>query len=123
MARGATIVRMDPTPALDEEYREMVRGAAGDEHLREMTERCLARVDALVSEATERAPGATALRRELHRLVGGTAAVGLPSLAASLRALEQAYRRPGAPELPSGLWDGCRAAALAARAALSRNGS
>jgi HPt (histidine-containing phosphotransfer) domain-containing protein len=120
--RRTAIDERSATPALDEAYRQVVRAAAGAEHLRQLTERCLARVDALGSEAAEHASGAPLQGRELHRVAGATAAVGLPSLAAALRALEEAYERPGSPELLSVLWDRCRAAALAVRAALSAEG-
>lgn len=110
-------------PAIDDAYRQVVRAAAGGEHLRRMTERCLVRVDALVARGTERASRAPSLRRDLHRLAGATAAVGLPSLAATLRALQQAYERPGAPGLLPGLWGECAAASLAARGALAAEAS
>jgi len=108
---------------LDIAYRQVVRSAAGDDYLRRMTETCLRAVEALGRRDAQPTAADANLGRELHRLAGGTAAVGLAALAASLRALEnscQSRLQPG--ELDS-LWQSCRASVQDCRAALSSEGS
>ena len=108
---------------LDIAYRQVVRGAAGEDYLRRMTETCLSAVEALGRRDAPAMASDADLVRELHRLAGGTAAVGLAALAASLRALEnscQSRLQPG--ELDS-LWQSCRASVQDCRAALSSEGS
>ncbi len=112
-----------PNPPLNEEFRQAVRAAAGTAYLRGMTDRCLDGVDALIPEAMSVPAGTPQLVRELHRLAGGTAAIGLPGLAGSLRALEHAYQDSCEPALLRGLWERCRASAQECRAALSSEGS
>lgn len=101
----------------------MVRTAAGSEYLQAMTARCLASVNTLASDPVGGAAGTPQLVRELHRLAGGTGAVGLPVLAASLRALEHAYQSACEPALLADLWERCRSSAQACGAALSDEGS
>lgn len=74
------------TASLDHDYRKMVSDAAGVPYLDNMTQECLQSVQALLQE--QPALG-EALRSRAHRLAGGTATVGLPAVAASLKALEK----------------------------------
>jgi HPt (histidine-containing phosphotransfer) domain-containing protein len=105
--------------AFDEEYRKTVRAAAGQGYLRAMTERCLMSVNVLASGAIVSAPSSPELVRELHRLAGGTAAIGLPALSASLRALERAYQEHSDSALIDQSWQRCRACVQACGKALS----
>ncbi len=94
------------TAVLDNEYRKMVSDAAGDAYLDTMTTECLAAVQSLLAQTL--APGED-VRARAHRLTGGTATVGLPALAASLRAIESACKTPGDPAA----WEGLQAQAQA----------
>lgn len=100
-------------------YRQEVRAAAGDEYLRAMTRQCLDAVEALVARDVAAGTGDAELVRELHRLAGGTAAVGLCALAATLRQLEALHRDGGDAARARALWDRCRADAQSCREALA----
>ena len=108
---------------LDIPYRQVVRSAAGDDYLRRMTEACLSAAEALGRRDAQPMPADAELVRELHRLAGGTAAVGLAALAASLRALERSYQARCQPGELASLWQSCRAKAQDCRAALPSEGS
>lgn len=85
------------TAVLDTEYRKMVSDAAGEAYLDTMTADCLQQVQSFI---TLRPQAGEATRSQAHRLAGGTATVGLPALAAALKAMEKAC---GAP-LPDDAW-------------------
>lgn len=83
------------TATLDPDYRKMVSDAAGVPYLDNMTQECLQPVQALLAEQPALDE---ALRSRAHRLAGGTATVGLPALAAALKALEKACSSHTQPE-------------------------
>lgn len=118
------IMDADPmeTP-IDVPYRREVRAAAGREHLQSMTEQCLGAVEVLATREKATTRKSPELVRELHRLAGGTAAVGLCALASSLRALEKSYAAGSDPAVLQELWARCRGSAQASRAALGSEGS
>lgn len=109
-----------PSDILDAEYRKMVSDAAGQPYLDSMTADCLQQVQAFID--SQPAPGEET-RSPAHRLAGGTATVGLPSVAAALKALEKACATPPADDAWQALLAGCAASLQAAQAALEAEAS
>ena len=104
---------------IDGEYRKMVSDAAGAAYLDTMTADCLKQVEALLAQRP--APG-DSICTQAHRLAGGTATVGLPLLADSLKALEK-NSGSAADEAWSALYDSCDAALRQTYEALAADAS
>jgi HPt (histidine-containing phosphotransfer) domain-containing protein len=104
---------------LDTSYRKMVRDAAGQPYLEKMSADCLQTVQALLDTPPE---ASEPLRRQAHRLAGGTATVGLPALSAALKALEKASVQAPAVNLEP-FYSDCRDGLRSAYEALATEAS
>lgn len=75
-----------PRPVLDVPYRDMVRDATGASYLDTLTANSLAAVNTWLES---KPPAEPHVAGAAHRLSGGVATVGLPTLAAALQTLER----------------------------------